>query len=188
LTNAQIVATFGAYKELKEFISAEVQGEGASREIVLNLKDATSIEAGKAYLITFENGTTLTELVFSGVTVTTTTATAESGELVYQGILAPYQMPYENENYLFVGEQNKLYWAINDGTFMKGFRAYFKVTESQSSPYRFGMKASFGSKNTPTGNANVNANANEIKKLIENGRVFIMNNGVKYDMNGKVVE
>ena len=187
MSEDQIAETFGDYKELKQFQSATVQGSGASRSIVIEVADATEIEAGKAYLISFEKGTNITTLTFNQVVVSTTEATDESGTLAYQGILAPYQLPYEDQNYLFLGEKNALYWPINDGTFMKGFRAYFKVDTSTKAPYRAGMHAAFGSRQTPTDLSPV-VNEQEVRKLLEQGRVVIVNKGVKYNMNGAIVQ
>ncbi|MCQ2328101.1 MAG: InlB B-repeat-containing protein [Paludibacteraceae bacterium] len=185
----QITATFGDYKELKQFQSATVQGTLPNRSIVIEVEDATEIEAGKAYLISFENnGEDITSLTFNQVIVSTTEATNESGTLAYQGILAPYQLPYEDQDYLFLGANNTLYWAINDGTFMKGFRAYFKVnTNPAQTPYRAGMRATFGSHHTPT-DLSPAVSGQEVRKLLEQGRVVIVNKGVKYNMNGATVQ
>lgn len=190
LTAAQIAETFGETpKELKEFISAYETVENGVRKIILEIQDAETIEAGKAYLISFNSGDNLTELTFRDVNVSQLVADEQSGDLVFQGILAPYQLPYGNENYLFIGSNNSLYWANNDGSFMKGFRAYFQVSTQSNSPYRRGMAAAFGSGRTVATDANnLSSDMQEINKLIEQDRVVILNKGVRYDMNGNMIK
>ncbi|HBJ76962.1 MAG TPA: hypothetical protein DDY68_03935 [Porphyromonadaceae bacterium] len=193
MTAEQIQQTFGVYKELKEFKSAMVVGSGSERKIVLNLSDATSIVAGKAYLISFENGEDLTSLNFSGVKVSMTSVPEGSWDVYFQGIFAPYKLE-SNANNVFVGEQNKLYWPTDDGTFVKGFRAYFKISSSpvvQQKGYVKGTRAVFGSDSEDVSSNAVNLNSSMskkgIQKLIEKGQVVIVVDGKKHDINGNLI-
>lgn len=170
-------------KELKKFVSATVVGN----ELQLTLETVTTIVKGEPYLISFNNGATMPSFTFNNIKVELKTPDAKSGDNYYQGLFAPVQLDAA-ENLLFLGENNTLYWPKADGTFLRGFRAYFNVTrDSQGAPVRRGMKASF-SKQTPTANANVNANADTISKMIQDGRVVIMCDGVKYDLLGNVIK
>jgi len=188
LTNEQIVEAFGEYTALKQFVSATVQGEESNRSLVIELEEVTTIAAGKPYLISFAKGEDLPQVTFKDVTVTVTEPeTVGEGDVTFNGILTPVILQYENHNLLFVGGNNKLYWPLNDGKFTRGFRAYFEVSTSSSVIAR-GMKAVFGEKTTPTGNTNIKASANEIKKLVEAGRVVILCDGVKYDLNGNILK
>jgi hypothetical protein len=88
---------------------------------------------------------------------------------------------------LFLLGENKLSWAGVTNK-LKGFRAYFQLDNTSNAPVRSGMPARIVERqNTPTGIDNANLNGETIKRL-ENNQVIIIRNGVKYNVQGQVIE
>ena len=122
----------------------------STRTLYLFFKNATSIEAGKPYIIKWDGDGTnnIVSPVFTGVTVTTHAATgvsienneyytveAQNGGLnavKFRGSYSPVSLTPNDMSVLFLGAQNKLYWlnaANNDsGKYqLNSCRAYFWV-------------------------------------------------------------
>jgi hypothetical protein len=90
---------------------------------------------------------------------------------------------------LFLAAENNLYWWDGDhNSQLNNFRAYFKVaTGGNNAPIRHGMRARIiKQEEVATGVENVMLDAQTIK-LIENGNVVIIRNGVKYNIQGQVI-
>ena len=166
--------------EVFAFESATMSGD----ELELHLVPVIAIEAGKPYLIRWASGNNIYSMTFNDVTIT-----AHEGQTVgtegvrFVGTMGQTQLTANNQEQLFVGANNKLYWPEEDAN-LKGFRAYFLVSGSvapHSSPARFVIR------NTPTGVQNANSNE-PVCKRIENGQVLIIRNGVKYNAQGQTVK
>lgn len=99
--------------------------------LYLYFKTATSIEAGKPYLIKWNSGSNIVEPTFSGVTISnaSTTVTASNSGLKtveFRGIYDPVTLPKDDKSNLYLGSANKLYWPSADVK-LNAFRAYFHV-------------------------------------------------------------
>ena len=98
-------------------------------------------------------------------------------------------------NFLFLGQNNTLVWpASDDSGSMKGFRAYFYIpngTTINNAPVYHGMPARLVIRaNAPTGIEEANGQqpiANS-QKVMENGILYIILNGVKYNAQGQIVK
>jgi len=156
------------------------------------MEDVTTkaIEAGVPYIIAWENtGEQIVNPVFNNVTITTDEAGSKTSEKVtFRGTFVPYAVEADNKGILFVGAAGTLNWP-NVGGNINGFRSYFELDLSADSPLRRNMAAVFGSKTTPTGIDSMDEFTNlQIYKLIESGRVVIISNGIRYDLNGNIVK
>lgn len=115
---------------VKELTGAELE-DGS---LTLNFGEATSIEAGKPYLVkvtsTVENPT------FEWVTISSsTTPTTIDGVISFVPVMSPTALTLEDKSYLFVSGGNKLTWA-GSGSSMYGFRAYFNILDNSISNAR----------------------------------------------------
>ena len=115
---------------VKELTDAELE-DGS---LTLNFGEATSIEAGKPYLVkvtsTVENPT------FEWVTISSsTTPTTINGVISFVPVMSPTALTLEDKSYLFVSGGNKLTWA-GSGSSMYGFRAYFNILDNSISNAR----------------------------------------------------
>ena len=169
--------------EVFEFVSAEK----TETSLHINIRPVDAIEAGKPYLIRWASGENITSMVFSGVRVTASEGleVKPEGDVAFIGTLDQTTLP-TNENNLFVGANNTLYYS--DGTEdLKAFRAYFRVDGSGGgaghAPARFYILPK-----SPTAIENPSANFGESSKLIENGMLIIEKNGVRYNAQGQIVK
>ncbi|MBP5477710.1 MAG: leucine-rich repeat domain-containing protein [Paludibacteraceae bacterium] len=169
--------------EVFEFVSAEK----VDAALHINIRPVDAIEAGKPYLIRWASGENITSMVFSNVQVTAHEGSEvkPEGDVAFIGTLDVTDLP-ENENYLFVGANNTLYYS--DGTAdMKAFRAYFRVDAAggggSMAPARFNILPKL-----PTGTDNVRTGSIQVEKVMENGVLYIIKNGVRYNAQGRIVE
>lgn len=104
--------------------------------LTLNFTEAgavTALEAGKPYLIKWENtGATLTQddLVFSSVTIHSTPVDVTTDYVDFVGIFSP-EVIYDEESQtkLYVGADNTLYYPTSEGFAVNSCRAYFQLKE-----------------------------------------------------------
>ena len=95
--------------------------------LYLYFKTATSIEAGKPYIIKWASGSNIENPVFTGVTIDNTASTevAFTGG-TFKGTYSPIVWDTENKSILFVGTDNTLYWPTAGGH-VNACRAYFDL-------------------------------------------------------------
>lgn len=168
--------------EIFEFESAEMNGG----TLDLYLNQVYAIEAGKPYLIRWaEDGSpTMSGLYIEGVTITASEGQAVGTGVQFVGTIGQTQLENGNTNYLFLGRNNTLYWPNTDNK-MKGFRAYFKVSGSVA-PH--GAPARMVIRKSPTAVENVQGTEINAKKVIRDGQLIIIRNGVEYNANGQAIK
>lgn len=185
---ALAASPLAGYARLAKFTEATV--ESGSDELQLVYEYATSIEAGVPYLINFPAGENIVNPTFTNVTISATIGSnANLGNgIIVKGILKPEPFTAGNEDMLFLLGENKLSWA-GVTNYLKGFRAYFQLDNVPAgSPVRRGMNARIVERqNMPTGIDNAKFNDETIKRL-ENNQVIIIRNGVKYNIQGQVIQ
>lgn len=190
---AQIAASSIAGAEIKEFTGAEVVGD----ELLIDLAPVDEIEAGKPYFIKYSNADALTQLDFTNVTID---ATAPQGVtfngVTLQGTFVPFQMEAQSNlnyegGYLFLGQNNQLFWPGVTNS-IKPFRAYFYVDTTPSNqngaPKRYGMPARFNEEQVATSIGNVQGDKVQSTKVLRDGQLIIIRNGVEYNANGMMVK
>lgn len=178
-----------------EIFAFDAQNSGAEIEMVLN--EVTEMEAGMPYFFRYPNGAAdapnLNELNFHDVTVKTATSvakTVEAGTFRLKGTLQNTLLNSAT-NYLFLGAEDALFYpdfggagVTNDDLTLRPFRAFFEATGgANNAPARF----VFGRK-TPTDVESIQSSVISSQKIIENGQLFILKNGVKYNAQGQVVK
>ena len=172
--------------EVYEYVSA-VKSDG---KLDINIRPVDAIEAGVPYLVSWESGDNLSSMTFRGVTVTATTPQTVAGgeegdDIKFIGTLAPVELA-SDENYLFVGANNTLYYPESAGN-LKGFRAYFRVDGTGGgggmAPARF-----FIMPKLPTDIEKVQSDKVQSTKVMENGVLYLMHNGAKYNVQGQIVK
>ncbi len=181
---SDISGTFGAGTYLYEFAATEVEDD----TLRLNFTAASKIEAGKPYLIQPAN---ITSLSFSDVDpsdIETEGGSVSKTHAIFYGTLVPTSTEdyTESKNFIFLLANNKLTYAT-EGT-LKGLRAYFLLKDG----YPASMLArrpvlNFDDEQTPTA---IDKTQTEVKaeKVMENGVMYIIKNGVKYSVMGERVK
>ena len=186
------------YNRLKAFRGAQVSGTGASTNIDIFVEDATAIEAGVPYLISYPSASAdIVNPVFSGITVSTTEpGNVEADGVTFQGMFAQVHIDQHNgtKDYLFLGENSQLYWPLtsengDESVKMRGFRAYF-IIDRNAIPAHVaprGTHARFV--NAPQIITSIiELDANQCTKFIENGQLIILKNGIRYNAQGQIVK
>ena len=200
--SALAASPLAGFNRLKTFKGAQVTGTAPDLYIDIFVEDATTIEAGIPYLITYPSAhADIVNPVFTGITVTTTTPSATSADgVTFQGMFAqvhidPYTSSARDEDYLFLGANSQLYWPSSDQTSssikMRGFRAYFIIDRNSISPALApkGTRARImDAPKTTTAIDNTSAKFGGSEKIIENGILYIIRNGVKYNAQGQIVK
>lgn len=177
---------------IKEFSNAQVIGD----ELQITLMPVSEIVAGKPYFVKYENATALSQLNFEAVTVN---SAAPEG-VTYNGVtmigtyvpkaVAAQSSATDGAGVLFLGPNNQLYWPNTAGT-IKPFRAYFTLSLGSGAPIRRGMPARIiEATNTATGVENIDAQPSDAAsvKVIENGVLYIIRNGEKYNAMGQIIK
>ena len=153
------LAGFSGLKELDvvNAVGGHVSGVDGST-LYLNFADASAIEAGKPYLISWATGTALTNPVFTNVTATSTTPTPVSftgGKFV--GSYSPFEITNALlDKVIYLGSNNTIGYAKAART-LQTMRAHFELNSS-SAPSQ--TVVNFGDDMTGIWNVNVNDNDN----------------------------
>ena len=168
--------------EIFEFESAAVNG--GSLDLYIN--QVTSIEAGKPYLVRWvpDLDPTIPGLYFEGVEIETSVGQAVGTGVQFVGSMGQTQLENGNHDYLFVGANNTLYWPNTDNK-LKGFRAYFKVS-GDVAPH--GAPARMVIRRTPTGVENAQSTEVSTKKVLREGKLIIVRDGIEYNAQGQIVK
>jgi len=113
---------------VKELTESEFNS--TTGELTLNFSDASSIVAGKPYLVKVES--TVENPTFEGVTISSTTTTTETTAADFVPVVNPTNLTGGDKTVLFIIGGNKLTYPENDGN-INGFRAYFKLKSDAAS-------------------------------------------------------
>lgn len=160
VTAEQIAEALGTV-ELREFDGSE--------GTVIKFQEATTIEAGHAYLV--KPAATVTNPVFNGVTVVNTTGkTDESNGYGFVGAVIKKTLKTDQTE-LFLGTDAKFYYPESDAVAtMKGLRGYFVVPAG-----------------TKTSKLSVDVEGSGIATSINSMNIEGMGDGNIYNLNGQRV-
>lgn len=107
---------------VKELTESEFNS--TTGELTLTFSDASSIVAGKPYLVKVT--ASVVNPVFEGVTISSTTTTTETTAADFVPVVNPTNLTGGDKSVLFIIGGNKLTYPENDGN-INGFRAYFQL-------------------------------------------------------------
>ena len=106
----------------------ELSGSSLSNGVLtITFADAQAIEAGKPYLVKVAEDIDLSLLPFKGVKVSAETVPAKTDDVDFIPTLGKTTVEGDKESLLFLGAENKLFYATELPADMKGFRAYFQL-------------------------------------------------------------
>ena len=186
LTEAELAASPLTGCKLYSLSDASYDGDN----LFLTIAEETTIEAGMPYLIKWNYGSNITSMTFTGVTVTASTgSTVTKGDVQFVGTIGRSELPHGNADYLFLGANDNLYYSDDyDDTSMKGFRAYFVVNNASETVPRHAPARLVIAPKMPTAIDNVSANLGGSEKRMENGILYIIKDGVKYNAQGQIIK
>ena len=176
--------------EIYEYVRAEKDGSG----LLIYIRPVTSIVAGTPYLVKWEP--TEPEIIpmpleFQDVHITALDGDTIGGadEIRFAGNIAIGAVELNNENHLFIGAANTLYWPVEDSR-LKGFRAHFRVPATgpaaapRNTPARIVLQSNVA---TDIEHVSQQPIANS-QKLIIDGHVYIVRDGKIYSIFGNQVK
>lgn len=159
-------------------------------ELLIRIVETQQIEAGVPYLIIVPS--TVVTPTFKDVVIRENIgkSVGETEEVKFVGILKPEAFSTSGDDVhkkLFLLPDNKLAWA-GVANSLKSFRAYFRTTENVSGQPVAGIPARIlREPSIATGCENVQDAVMSIK-VLENNQVVIIRNGVKYNLQGQIIE
>ena len=177
---------FGNDVNLREMSSATIEGEVLS----LNFNASTSIYRGTPYLI--KTSSNIVDPIFVDVVIKEEVGQASGEEEDVAEFIGTFIKKdiTANENNLFLGSENKLYFSTEDVT-IKGFRGYFNITAAAGAPKR--ARLVMDEENIATEIELINGQLPEIfgkkvLKTIDNGQLLIIRDGAYYNVMGQIVK
>jgi len=178
LTNAQLEYVFGAGYDLEEFDHSNYDGE----TLELIFAKRTSLTEGVPYLI--QPSMDVENPVFDGVTF----YISEPGDddfddhVSFHGTFGPTSLTGGNQNILFLGADNTLFWPAADGN-INGFRAYFELKNVPAN-----VQARIGRAESQTTAIENQKSHIDNHKYIKDGQLLIERNGVIYNAQGQTIK
>lgn len=173
-------AIFGNDVELYTLGSATISGD------ILNLQFNTASDIWKGTPILIKTSTDIVNPLFEGVSIERETADRTSSDAVtFRGTFI--QTDFHNgDQVLLLVANNKIAYPLSDRT-LKGFRAYFEINNPQAgAPIR--SARIIAGEQVATNIELVATKVNGLEKMIENGQLIIVRDGVRYNVIGTQVK
>lgn len=153
----------------------------------LNFKSSSDIWQGTPHLI--KPSKNIVNPVFENVEFKTATPAATTKDQAdFVGTFVATNIPAGEEN-LFLGRNDLLYFNKSDDTPVGGFRGWFVLHDIPDGPHFIRGARIVERENTATGMENVDQQSKvNTQKLIENGMLIIIRDGIRYNVMGVRVE
>lgn len=158
--------------------------------LYLFFESATEIQAGRPYIAKWLNGLDIQNPVLDSVTLTSQTANVSAPFVTFKGLYGPQTFVDEQRNVLFLNNINWLRYPDGiEPTVINSFRAYFQVyglqdgTPASAAPIRIVMNLDENQGVTDLDLHEKQASAG--KKFIIDGTLYILRDGILYDVLGR---
>ena len=187
MTPGEIAVSPLAGATVYKYVRADKIG---NNQLNIEVADTTGIRAGVPYLIQWPDMGDIipAPLEFHNVTISTNVGQTIGGpdDIRFVGNIGIATLVEEDDNNLFLGANNVLYWPNKDQNRMKGFRAYFQVPTTganavkKNTPARIVMR-----QETPTDIDQIsNQQSPFSNKILRNGQILIIRDGQTYNLLG----
>lgn len=163
-----------------EFVGTEIQTVGGEDILKLKFSQVTSMQAGVPYLIKPQQTIKDPMLFYNVVMGNSVEAQAVTkGDITFQGVMNPTELP--DPNMLMLVANNRL--ASSTGGTMQGNRGYFVIDNPQNMPKRAEIAIVNGA---PSSDDYIHIDDYQptVTKVLENGVILIIRDGVKYNLMG----
>lgn len=181
LTAAQMAEAFGADYRLCELETSYLKSETM---MYLRFRDVDDLEAGKPYL--FKTGVDITDdIVFNAVTINNATPQVVTDKVTMIGLYDQTVVGASDLNY-YLGYEDYLYEYLTDKT-TKAFRCYFHFASPSLIQGRNARVIFRDDVTTDLEDETFEA-APAVQKIIRNGQLIIIRDGVEYNAQGQVIK
>ena len=179
--------------EIRRYDHANV--DLAADQVDLFLQTVNGIEAGKAFFIRNlgEPTAVKTYAEFRDVVISASeveTPAKDAAGIIFKGAFNPFELTGGDAKNLYLSTNSLLYYP-NSNFIIKGFRGYVLVDEGGAAlpVIRRGARVRISEpQDAPTGVDNVQGNKVQCTKVLEDGQVVIIRNGVKYTLQGQIIK
>lgn len=163
----------------------------ATGTLYLYFKEASSITAGKPYIVKWASGSHISDPVFYNVTIANVTADVSAPNVTFRGTYSSESITEADQGVLYVGADNNLYYP-NDTMNINACRAYFQLSGVVAQQPSAGVAPL-----RIVSNLGAEENATELRtkneeqrteKFIKDGIIYIRCNGITYDAMGKKIK
>lgn len=175
LTEEEVEEAFGEC-ELMKLNYSQKQSDDL---LYVNFSSVKTIDAGTPYL--FRPAENVDNPVFKGVTIdaqASTEVAPTDGLVKMTGIYSPMEVPTGK---WYMGPNNTLYQPQSTVR-SKGFRAYFELAQSLGTQIRARVVMN-GQVSTDMDLVPADSDTT-VQKIVENGHIYILRNGERYDVTG----
>lgn len=170
---------FGVGYELVKLSDATISPAGV---LTVEVENSITLEHGVPYFI--KPAADIVNPVFNNRKIKDTEMSDFSrGDVDFVGTFIKSEIPASEYN-LFLGENNLLYFPMAD-TPIKGYRAYFRINNSNSAPVR---QARIVTREQVITEIDLVGEENNTVKTIENGQLIIIKNGIRYNVMGAKIQ
>ena len=186
INSTKLKNAFGDDVELKVFAGADF--DEATSALDLNFNDATSsgIYQGTPYLIKPSHD--IKNPVFESVEISVTEAGSSTGDFAnFHGTLVATDIPAGEDN-LFLGPNNLLYFSPDAATPVKGFRAWFIIHDIPNPAHMIRHARIVQHEQVLTAIDLVNGDNTNVQKVIRNGQLIIIRDGVQFTVQGQKIQ
>ena len=183
MTKQQINETFGSATRVAKLQTTSTVA--SQNEIKLIFDFVNVIEAGVPYIILPEE--TGKDVVIRGVTLNTTTSpVVVPGQVTMHPVLKTISYNYENGDPIkfFLSPDGNLHYNESTNS-IKALRAYFTFDNVTSVAAAANVRARIALREDATTGLDNLINENAPVKVIENGQLIIIRDGVKYNLQGQ---
>ena len=136
ISSSQIESIFGGGTKVRELGSSDFNS--TTMVLTLNFTNASSIEAGKAYLVYLGSGSAVSNPTFNDVTISNSTTTTTTTYADFVPVMNPTELTGGDKSVLFVTGGDKLTYPSSTGN-LNGFRAYFQLHDLPNEARSFAM-------------------------------------------------
>lgn len=158
--------------------------------LTLQFVEASSIVAGKPYLVKWDAATEIVNPTFSTVTVSnaTTEVTSSDGSVTFAGSYSPVTLTANDRTTLYLGAANALYFPSTDMT-IGACRAYFRLntTPQTGAPLNIRLDFEENVQDNATATQDLDADGT-VTKFIQNGHIYIRKSAAIYDPLGRRIK
>jgi hypothetical protein len=187
MTPGEIAVSPLAGATVYKYVRADKIG---NNQLNIEVADTTGIRAGVPYLIQWPDMGDIipAPLEFHNVTISSNVGQTIGGpdEIRFVGNIGIATLVEEDDNNLFLGANNVLYWPNKDQNRMKGFRAYFQVPTTGANAVKKNTPARIVTRReTPTDIDQIsNQQSPFSNKILRNGQILIIRDGQTYNLLG----
>ena len=149
----------------------------ADGTLTLNFTNATTVEAGKPYIVKWASGVNIEGPTFENVTISNTLADVTTDKVNFVGSFSPVSLTGGDRSVLYLGADNKLYYPSTDMT-VGSCRAVFRlkdITAGDLLQQARHFVLNFGDGETATGIIGIGSTRTDTDK----------NDGYWYDLQGR---